>query len=276
MTEKITSIIRDKFIENLDEGLMLRTDLQSFNLTKEEEEYFGHVGRSSYSGGVSREELSIPDKQNPLVYLTTIFLKIGTITLKDQYDRDISESIYFDHRFRKHYNWYWTEKAKVLVSILSNASQYISAESFSEKDLVFVNVGYRDWAWENKSYYNEKILNNYTVLNNGKKSTFVKKADCKKIVETYVDIFIITDKYFIKLSLGPSGVIDRTEHIIQRDVKKVNIAENIMLEVYFHGHFDPETIVLDDYKSALQLQRHLTELRQVRPSNNNHSGQNRK
>jgi len=78
------------------------------------------------------------------------------------------------------------------------------------------------------------------------------------------------------LSIGEKGVIDRIQQIIQRDIKKLNIFENNMVEVFFHGHYDPETIVLSDYKSALKLQQYLTELRDVQKNNDNRNKQNRK
>jgi len=260
MEEKIVGIIKNKFIENLDEGLFLRQDINEFELSDEQKDILRMDSRNSF-----RDAIVIPDKQNPKFYLSKIILK--TMICKD--DPTFKSYITYDSYFNIHFNKYWSEKAKILEDILLNAPQFISAESISEDDFVFVNVGYRDWIWENKGGYSEKINNTFTVINNNQRSLYIKKADCKKSRETYTDIYIISRKYFIKLSLGSKGVIDRTEHIIQRDIKKINIAENIMLEVFFHGHFDPETIILDDYKTALNLQRHLTELRQVRTDSYN-------
>jgi hypothetical protein len=79
-----------------------------------------------------------------------------------------------------------------------------------------------------------------------------------------IKLFIISEKYLIMLSLDENGLNDRIEHIIQKDIKRLNIRHDSTLEVHFHGHHEPLSIDVDDYKSALQLQRHLTELRQVR------------
>ena len=282
MTDKIISAIRAKFIENLDEGLLLRKDIGSFKLSEEDRNFFKKTCSSSTVYNSSeREDMPLPDKSNPIKYLTTIMLKERQEKIKGNppklkniagkpypyyennfiaYNEDINSPEYFQTNFNK----FWGQKTETLKAILYKAPEYVSAENIIDSDITFVNVGNRSWERENPNNNNSRANDTFFVYNNNKKYSFVRKADCKQIVKTYADLFIFTSKYFIKLSLGSDGLIDRREHIIQKDIKNLNIVDNNLLEIYFHGHFDPETIVLDDSKSTMQLQRHLTDLRQIR------------
>ncbi len=278
MTEKIISIIRTKFIENLNEGLLLREDFNNFELTESDKNYYRRNFHSSTTSIYhnERDDIIIPDKKNPRTYLTAILLKTKQKRKKD--DNSWYSDYYqpFDKDFEHHFHSYWQEKLFVLKDILNNAPEFVNAETISDKDLAFINVGYRWTYYEGAGSYHPKLQNAFQIINENISFKYYKKADCKDINATFADIFIFTTKYFIKLSLGANGVLDRTEHIIQRDIKKLNIVDNNKLEIYFHGHFDPEIIVLDNYKSALQIQRHLTELRQVRSDNKNRDNKPRK
>lgn len=265
MTNKIISIIREKFIENLDEGLLLRPDIGSFKLSEEDRSFYGNKCNTEVHSSTPHDDRSyvnIPEKGNPIAYLTAVFLT----TKLERKNGDRYENYYaaFDNNFTDKLFNYWGKEASILKVILNDASEFISAEAISDKDSVIINVGYRWYSYEGSGSHHPKLQNAFEVINNDEPFTYYKKADCKEITATFADLFIVSSKYFIKLSLGSDGVINRTEHVIQRDINKLNIIDNNKLEIYFHGHFDPEIIVIDDYKSALQLQRQLTELRQVR------------
>lgn len=277
MTENIISTIRNKFIENFDEGLLLQHDLINFDLSDNERKFYSETCKDSHYKGYNREKILIPNRKNPFSYLTARYFTTKLSNKEDpKYESDFYYPIYKNEQYRNDVILYWTQRADILNSILKTAPELIDAETITDNDLVFINVGIRNWRWENPSNFSTKINDTFHIFNKAEKYSFVKKADCKAIKETFADLFILTNKYFVKLSLGSKGVIDRTEHIIQRDVKKLSIVENNKLEVYFHGHFDPETIVLDDYKSALQAQRHLTELRQLNTGNKHNDEKKRK
>ena len=240
MTDKIISTIRQKFIENINEGLFLRDDFDSFKLSIEDiqifKEKFGgysHDGKDRVQIILSEKdkelfnsiyrqwgweykfkdkEMIICDKSNPLLYLTGVLLR----------SRDFSYPAYNDS-FSLRFEKYREVHENNLNALLKNAPKYIEAEIISDKDLLYINV---------KS-------------------------------EPRANIYIISNKYLMKIALGPNGIIERIEHIIKKDIKRLNITNDSTLEIHFHGHHDPLYIYVDDYKSALQLQRTLTELRQV-------------
>ena len=169
---------------------------------------------------------------------------------------DKLESKFFE-RCKENFNNTYKEYA----DILSNSIKYLKAENIDLRDKIFVNVGNRDFFYAGSGSYHPKLVDRFNVINNKIQYKYCKSADCKGIETKYVDVFIISNKYFVKLSINNKGIIDRVEHIIKRDVKKLNIVGDNMLEIYFHGLFDPEVIVLDSYDEALKLQRHITQLR---------------
>ncbi len=79
----------------------------------------------------------------------------------------------------------------------------------------------------------------------------------------YVSIFILTTKYIINLVVGPDNPL-RTQHIIQRDIKKIEATDRSVY-IHFHGLHNPQVIMVDTYKSAIKLQQHLTDLRDKKP-----------
>ncbi len=77
----------------------------------------------------------------------------------------------------------------------------------------------------------------------------------------FVRIFIINTKYIIFLSVGEKGLGNRVQHIISKDIKKI-VASEKDLNIYFHGAHEPWQILVDDYKTAVNAQKLLTELRE--------------
>lgn len=157
----------------------------------------------------------------------------------------------------------YNSKQSVVESIVKHLPKYFDAEDIDERDTVIINVGFRDNYYEGKASYHPKLINTFKVLNNEIEYSYIHKADTKEVKSYYSDIFIISNRYFIKLSIGEAGLIDRTEHLL-RDIKKVNLAADEVVEIFFHGLFDAASIVLDSYADALNLQRKLTNLREVK------------
>ena len=57
------------------------------------------------------------------------------------------------------------------------------------------------------------------------------------------------------IEIGTTGLLATGgTHIIKRDIKKINIVENNVLQVYYHGEHLPSNIVMDSYMDALNLQ----------------------
>lgn len=295
MVDKLIKDIKAKFIENFDEGLLLSDSFPNefkefqklFNWIVEFMNEHTHFYRgSTFSHNIRLSEslkgvvkkkyelfwayFYIPgefpknsedfvlSKKNLILLLAYPFIK----NLRIKGEGFVSFAIEAD--LVDNIKDIWNPKAAKVSSILANAPDFLKHENIGATDKVVINVGYRSFGYEGQYSHHPKLINKIDVINKEKRYHFVKKSDCKEIEDTFADIFIVNSKYFIKLSLGEKGMIDRTENIISRDIKKLNIAQGNLLEIYFHGHYDPETIVLDDYSEALNLQRHITELREKR------------
>ncbi len=267
VASKIVENIKAKAIENLDEGMLLKPQIaeQFENVAYDFATPFEKFARSGITGSPIKNKA--PDRKDAFAFLITQFLNVVPSSYGEFRYYNSADRSYLN-KFHNEFREYWREQVEDLKTLLKSAPQFLEPESISEKDLVFINVGYRGFDYEGKGSFHPKLYDTYEVINKGAPYHFWKKADCKGIEAAFIDIFIISSLHFVKLSLGASGVLDRTD-IIHRDIKKLNIVNNNLLEIFFHGFYDPEIIVLDDYKSALDLQRHLTNLRQVRYENKN-------
>lgn len=295
MIEGIVQNIKTKFVENLDEGLLLAEnyendytrylaflnkvvaryeEMKKHNGWDENKRYLNRYveGRKRYDSinhlfkipSVSyneKEKLSI-SKKYLIPYLAAEVL--NTPTEKSMYHIHSDKYGVIDSNFPERFNNFWNPKALMLKAILDNALYALKHEKITNSDKVIINVGYRSFDYEGKGSYHPKLYDIIEIKNNGKSHRFTKKGDCKGIKVTIADIFIITNKHFIKLSISAEGVLDGTKNIIARDIKKLNISLGNLLEIYFHGHYDPETIVLNDYSEAHNLLAHLTDLRDRR------------
>ncbi len=215
---KIIATIQEKIMSTQDEGLLFDLHPDDFNmefeLSKEQEQYLDKLNRFTMQG-----EYKIPSKHDTFYYLSVILMK------------DTKRKIAFNDvdSFRLDFWKYWTDRLNKVKSMLEKVKNYLDAETITDKDLIFTNVG----------------------------GTREKQI--------YIDVFIITQKYFIRLFINTDNAFDRTEHIIQRDIKKISISDT-EVDVHFHGLHDPLRIIVDDYKVALDLQRHLTSLREFKHS----------
>lgn len=260
-TDRLVRDIQRKFIENLPEGLLLIEHLAD-KFQYHEDIYFEEDIEpivKSIKQGKNKRPL---DKRNIVEYLACQWML-------DQIEGDYDENnrtVYYlnkdDLDLNIEFHDYWNCRLSMLEKILKRAPEIINLENILESETkIIINVGHRSYYYEGELTPHPKLFDLIKVYNNGKVYEFEKVSDCKGINATFADVFMFSKKYFIKLSIGENGIIDRVENIIQRDIKKINIVQNQLLEIYFHGLYDPETIVLDSYGEALQLQREISEHR---------------
>ncbi|MEI6767147.1 MAG: hypothetical protein WCM76_16070 [Bacteroidota bacterium] len=95
----------------------------------------------------------------------------------------------------------------------------------------------------------------------------------KDRVEQLVKIYIISSKYIVCLTFGKDGLANRTEHIIKRDIKKLELERDLDLYIHYHGLHDPQKIVLENYEEAIDLQRFLTQNRENSNQGSGHQNQ---
>ena len=86
----------------------------------------------------------------------------------------------------------------------------------------------------------------------------------------FLSIFLITEKRILSIASG-EDFIRFSDYLIQKDIKKVEIVnehyeKQIEILLHYHGFHDPEKIVLDNYPTAVNLRKQISELREEKYS----------
>lgn len=115
---------------------------------------------------------------------------------------------------------YWLREFEKIKATVANVPKYWEIEDIKAEDLIIINV---------KSIYQIKL-------------------------------FIINNKYITELEIGNEKLNHRIEHLILKDVKRIEASDEY-IHVYFHGVHLPFSIRLENYKEVIKLQRQLLELR---------------
>ena len=130
---------------------------------------------------------------------------------------------------------------------IEKAIKYLKSEELNKVRKCFVNIV------DINSYSNSYSLSqshsfnyNYTLL-----------------------IYLITSERIITTLLDKEKVILSTEHIIKKDLKKVEIKNETKVEFHYHGLHDPDILHLDSYELAIEVRKEVTELRENKITNSN-------
>jgi hypothetical protein len=143
--------------------------------------------------------------------------------------------------------------------LLKKILKFLKAEDIKENGISIINLGTK--ITENHSRNNFNYFDQYSIKLANKEYTFSKKVENFAQESKIASIFIIDEKQIIHLIISPEKLIERSEYIIKKDVKKLNIANDNILEIHYHGHFSPDSIVLENYESALKLQKFISDKR---------------
>jgi hypothetical protein len=144
-------------------------------------------------------------------------------------------------------------------SLLKKILKFLMAENIKENGINIINLGTK--ITENHSRNNYNYFDQYSIKLANKEYTFTKKVENFAQESKIASIFVIDEKQIIHLIISPEKLIERSEYIIKKDVKKLNIANDNILEIHYHGHFSPDSIVLENYESALKLQKFISDKR---------------
>jgi hypothetical protein len=140
--------------------------------------------------------------------------------------------------------------------LLKKILKFLLAENTKENGINIINLGTK--ITENHSRNNFNYYDQYSIKLANKEYTFSKKVENFAQESKIASIFIIDEKQIIHLIISPEKLIERSEYFIKKDVKKLNIANDNILEIHYHGHFSPDSIVLENYESALKLQKFIS------------------
>jgi len=128
--------------------------------------------------------------------------------------------------------------------IIQNAEKYLKSENLSEVIKYYVNITNNPTRSFLKIYNSEKSF-----------------SDLK---EFRLIIFLLSNRRIIKLVVDDKQLISSKENIIQKDLKKIEIEQDVNLFFHYHGLHDPDLLVMDDYQSAADLRRKISELREMK------------
>jgi hypothetical protein len=135
--------------------------------------------------------------------------------------------------------------------IMDSAVKCLKLENLSEVTTYEINL----WQYSHITSYHDEIKNTKGSL------------DYKKYFQLV--LYLISNKRIIKLILSPDNLISSVEHIIQKDLKKIEIKNDLNLYFHYHGLHDPDLLVMDSYQEAVDLRRKITDLRENKSFGNN-------
>lgn len=139
------------------------------------------------------------------------------------------------------------EKHNYLWNISKNLSTALNGENLKEVNSFYVNIA--DNPDKKPSYYYPKY--------------FIDKSSLDKLSEFRIIIYLFSNKRIIRLNIQHDG-IDSKENIIQRDIKKIEIINNLYVNIHYHGLHDPDLIIMDNYESAIALRTEISKLREYK------------
>lgn len=164
---------------------------------------------------------------------------------------------YFKKAYERDYGKYMALLENADKSLMQYASGITALNDFC------VNVGTRNF---HKDRY--KLINTFHILDekltippNTIVYSFENTQDCREIECDFVTIFILVPakRLLIKISVSPTETLEYTPYLIFKQVQKVSIVRNSILEVHIHKHFDREVIVFDTVESAKNFQSKITQ-----------------
>jgi hypothetical protein len=150
------------------------------------------------------------------------------------------------------------EKFKYYLKIINNAEIYLRSEELSKFRKYFINIFSHDSFHNWRTFDQEKSLK-------GVEPKFYRMTpndDEYSHSKIILIIYLISEKRIIKLSLNDEKLITSEEHIIQKDLKKVEINNNREVYFHYHGLHVPDILVMDSYEAAVNLRKEISELRE--------------
>ena len=77
-----------------------------------------------------------------------------------------------------------------------------------------------------------------------------------------LSIYLISETRIVNLVIANNALKRSTEHNIQKDIKKVEIEDELKVGIHYHGLHNPEYIIVENYDEAVYLRKKLNLLRE--------------
>lgn len=145
---------------------------------------------------------------------------------------------------------------KYFWDYLNKAKFYIQEENLHEIKTCIINIS--------EKRYNFSNLEREKLNSEGALSIPFLSCILGQPISYQFHIFLVSDKRIVQLITDDKKLILSEEHIIQKDIKKIEIENETNVFIHFHGLHDPTLIVMDDYKSAVNFRKEISELREKR------------
>jgi len=168
--------------------------------------------------------------------------------INDTYKRTNSlfENLIWDYKSPLNFNKLsvfaeeYKEKFQVCWEVIHNAERYLNSEISGDINSYYINI---------LDCNHQLFKKNYT------------NYDLEGII---LMIYLISTRRIIKLLINKDRLMTSSEHIIQKDFKKVEIYNDVQVCFHYHGLHDPDVLFMDNYESAVSLRKIISELREFK------------
>ncbi|MBT7994936.1 MAG: hypothetical protein HN691_08685 [Bacteroidetes bacterium] len=146
-------------------------------------------------------------------------------------------------------------KLDIYWDILEKSKHYLILEELDKVNSCYINfLGYKYSAFSPEyKYFNTK----------GSLSFYPKEDSGFRM-----SIYLISESRIVNIILNNKKLISSNEHIIQRDLKKVEVFNDNQIYFHYHGLHKPDVLHMDDYESAIKLRKQISKFREKRFFNN--------
>lgn len=123
------------------------------------------------------------------------------------------------------------------LGLVTNAARYLGCEEVSEAESYVVN------------------------LTNGKDILHLENIVPSQNYTVTALIYLMFKKRIVRLEISDKGLKSSKEIIIRRDIKKIEIQDDVYMHLYYHGVHESDVLYLESYKATVKLRKRLTSLR---------------
>ncbi|MFN9113429.1 MAG: hypothetical protein ACK5XN_25435 [Bacteroidota bacterium] len=138
--------------------------------------------------------------------------------------------------------------------LLKQIKKYMEVETIDNQTHLIWNFGHKKTINEAPGSYTPKLFDYYQINLSNKEFNYKLKVENHSEETIIASIFIINQRSNTHLIISPEKLLEHSQRIIKRDVKMVNIVNDSILEIHYHGHYSPDSIVFDNYLEAKQYQ----------------------
>ena len=157
-------------------------------------------------------------------------------------------------------------KHEFYESISKKIYKFLRQETLTDDSVIVINSGSIESIRIKFGEYKNgvKVINSVTQSNglSNDSVNYYKQMDARNSSDDFYSLNCITEGKFIKIvfSQNNSTLLERTVIHIKTQIKKVNIINERVIQIYQNGFSEPEKIVFKDFESALEFEEMLSSI----------------